>query len=121
MTRRSWRSRWSPQLAQVQVIATPGDAELFVDGKSRGAANQTIKLPTHSHKLEVRKPGFVTFETDVTPRKGIRKRIKVRLKTPEEAAAGEARASVHRARSNDKATRAHVRGPGAEAFPRRLP
>lgn len=77
-----------PELAQVQVISTPADAELYIDGVARGSANQTLKLPTHAHVLEIRKPGFVSYSTEVTPRKGIRKRIKVRLKTPTEASAG---------------------------------
>ena len=76
------------ELAQVQVISTPADAELFIDGVARGSANQTLKLPTHKHLLEIRKPGFVTYSAEVTPRKGIRKRIKVRLKTPTEAGTG---------------------------------
>ncbi len=78
----------TPELAQVEVISTPQGAELFIDGVARGSANQTLKLPTHKHRLEIRKPGFVSYSTDVTPRKGIRKRIKVRLKTIAEQNAG---------------------------------
>jgi len=81
-----------PELAQVQVISTPEGAELFIDGQSRGDANQTIKLPTHEHELEIRKAGYVSYSTNVTPRKGIRKRIKVRLKTPDEAVASKTQA-----------------------------
>lgn len=82
----------SPELAQLEVISTPQDAELFIDGVARGSANQTLKLPTHKHLLEIRKPGYVTYSTEVTPRKGIRKRIKVRLKTATEQNAGGAAA-----------------------------
>lgn len=78
----------TPELAQVEVISTPQGAELFIDGVARGSANQTLKLPTHKHRLEIRKPGYVSYSTDVTPRKGIRKRIKVRLKTAAEQNAG---------------------------------
>lgn len=74
----------TPELAQVEVISTPKDAELFIDGVARGSANQTLKLPTHKHVLEIRKPGYVSYSTEITPRKGIRKRIKVRLKTQAE-------------------------------------
>jgi formylglycine-generating enzyme required for sulfatase activity len=76
-----------PELAQVEVISTPEGAELFIDGVARGSANQTLKLPTHKHLLEIRKPGFVSYSAQVTPRKGIRKRIKVRLKKPTDASA----------------------------------
>lgn len=75
-----------PELAAVQVIASPEGAELIIDGKLRGDANQTLELPTHAHELEIRKSGYVSYTATITPRKGIRKRIKVRLKTPAEAA-----------------------------------
>jgi len=80
-----------PELAAVQIIATPDDAQLIVDGEPRGNANQTLELATHAHEIEIRKPGYVTYSTSVTPRKGIRKRIKVRLKTPSEATTSTAR------------------------------
>ncbi|TDJ69455.1 MAG: PEGA domain-containing protein [Proteobacteria bacterium] len=74
------------ELAAVQIITTPDDAELIVDGKPRGSANQIIKLATHAHTIEIRRSGYVTYSATITPRKGIRKRIKIRLKTPAEAA-----------------------------------
>ena len=76
-----------PELAAVQVISSPPDAQLFVDGEARGDANQTIDLPTHAHEIQIRLPGYVTYNGSITPRKGIRKRLRVRLKTPSEAAA----------------------------------
>lgn len=82
----------APELAAVQIIATPADAELIIDGVPRGVANQTLKLPTHAHTIEVRKAGYVAYSASVTLRKGIKKRIKVRLKTPIEAAASAERA-----------------------------
>lgn len=75
-----------PELAAVQIITTPPDAELIVDGEPRGNANQTLELATHAHQIEVRRSGYVTYSASITPRKGIRKRIKIRLKTPAEAA-----------------------------------
>lgn len=80
-----------PELAAVQIIATPADAQLIVDGEPRGDANQTLELATHAHEIEIRKPGYVSYSGSVTPRKGIRKRIKVRLKTPSETTASAAR------------------------------
>lgn len=75
------------ELAAVQILATPADAELLVDGQSRGPANQTLQLATHAHQIEVRKPGFVSYEATVTPRVGIKKQIKVRLRKPQQATA----------------------------------
>lgn len=82
-----------PELAAVQVISSPPNAELFVDGQARGSANQTIDLPTHAHEIEIKLPGYVTYSGSITPRKGIRKRVKVRLRTPSEAAASTAQRS----------------------------
>jgi len=82
-----------PELAAVQVISSPANAQLFVDGQPRGSANQTIQLPTHAHEIEIRLPGHVSYSGSLTPRKGIRKRLKVRLKTPTEAAASATKAA----------------------------
>ncbi len=66
-------------LGEVIVRATPADAELFVDGRSRGAANQTLRLPATAHALEIRKPGYVTHKATVTPRSGLPQNIEVTL------------------------------------------
>ena len=69
-------------LGEVTVSGEPADAELFVDGRSRGAANQTLSLPTAPHAIEVRKPGFATFKAAVTPNAGLPQRIEYTLATP---------------------------------------
>jgi formylglycine-generating enzyme required for sulfatase activity len=66
-------------LGEVIVRATPADAELFVDGRSRGAANQTLRLPATAHAIEIRKPGYVTHKATVTPRSGLPQNIEVTL------------------------------------------
>jgi len=66
-------------LGEVIVRATPADAELFVDGRSRGAANQTLRLPATAHAIEIRKPGYVTHKATVTPREGLPQNIQVAL------------------------------------------
>ncbi|MFT4562722.1 MAG: sulfatase activating formylglycine-generating enzyme [Gammaproteobacteria bacterium] len=85
--------RLEAELAAVQILATPADAELLVDGQSRGPASQTLKLATHAHQIEVRKPGFVSYESTVTPRVGIKKQIKVRLKRLSKASSAVAQRS----------------------------
>ena len=77
----------TPELAEVQVIATPKDAELLIDRKSYGSADRIIKLPTRPHDIEIRKSGYASYTATITPRKGVRKRIRVRLKTPAAASA----------------------------------
>lgn len=69
----------------VVVVADPGDAELYIDGKLRGRADQTISLTTAAHKIEIRKTGYAGYSTQITPRSGLTQEVKVRLLTLEEA------------------------------------
>ncbi len=69
----------APILGDVIVRAKPADAQLFVDGESRGPANQTLRLPATRHALEIRKPGFATFRTTVTPRPGLPQNVETTL------------------------------------------
>jgi formylglycine-generating enzyme required for sulfatase activity len=68
-----------PILGQVVVKATPVDAELYVDGTSRGVARQTIELPATAHVIEIRKPGYATHRATVTPRPGLPQSVEVTL------------------------------------------
>jgi formylglycine-generating enzyme required for sulfatase activity len=54
-------------------------------GKHRGGANQTIRLPTVAHTVEIRKEGYAGYSTRITPRNGLTQEVKVRLLTVEEA------------------------------------
>ena len=83
----------TPELAALELVTTPADAELLVDGVARGSANQRLELPTHEHEIIVRKPGYATYRTLLTPRKGVIKRVQIRLKTAAEMARLEAPAS----------------------------
>ena len=69
---------------EITVRAQPADAQVFVDGKSMGAANQTLRLVAATHEIEVRKAGFVDFKTSVTPRPGIPQIVETRLLTAEQ-------------------------------------
>jgi len=68
-----------PILGQVIVKATPADAQLYVNGASRGVARQTIELPATAHVIEVRKPGYATHRVTVTPRPGLPQSVEVTL------------------------------------------
>ncbi|MCC5604807.1 PEGA domain-containing protein [Nostoc favosum] len=72
------------QLGEIVVQGEPRDAELYVDGRSRGAANQKLSLPSVPHTLEVRKAGLETFRTTLTPRPGLPQSVKYELKTAAE-------------------------------------
>lgn len=68
-----------PILGQVIVKATPADAQLYVDGTSRGVARQSIELPATAHVIEIRKPGYATHRATVTPRPGLPQSVEVTL------------------------------------------
>jgi formylglycine-generating enzyme required for sulfatase activity len=59
-------ARLTPVFARVKVTGEPADAELLVDGAPRGQTPQSLNLPAIEHRLEVRKPGFVSFEAIIT-------------------------------------------------------
>jgi formylglycine-generating enzyme required for sulfatase activity len=70
---------------EVAVRAQPADAQLFIDGKLSGAANQTLRLVATTHEIEIRKTGFVDYKTSVTPRPGVQQRVDATLLTPEQS------------------------------------
>jgi formylglycine-generating enzyme required for sulfatase activity len=72
-------------LGEVRVHGEPADAVLYVDGASRGAANQTLSLSAAPHVFEVRKPGLEPFRATVTPREGQTQVVEYALKTAGEA------------------------------------
>jgi len=81
-------------LGEVTVRGQPTDAELFVDGVSRGPANQTLSLPAAPHELEVRKPGLASHLVRITPKPGLPQVVDYRLTTVEQARLAQIPASV---------------------------
>lgn len=67
------------------VKSQPPGAELIINGKAYGNANQTLNLPTESQRVEIRLAGHAGYSTRITPKEGITQEIKVRLLTLEEA------------------------------------
>jgi formylglycine-generating enzyme required for sulfatase activity len=72
-------------LGDVRVKGEPADAILYVDGASRGPANQVLSLPAAPHVFEVRKSGLEPFRATVTPQEGRTQVIEFALKTASEA------------------------------------
>jgi formylglycine-generating enzyme required for sulfatase activity len=70
-----------PLLSSVQVKATPEDAELFVNGVSKGKANQSVELLAASQTIEVRREGYAPFTTTFISRPGMEQQLTVVLKT----------------------------------------
>ena len=82
------------QEGEVQISSWPGDAELLIDGESRGAANQSLRLKAVAHQIEVRKAGFVSYQQTLTPLPGVPQFVEVTLK-PVGQAREEARAAAN--------------------------
>jgi formylglycine-generating enzyme required for sulfatase activity len=73
------------ELVAVEFTAEPADAELLIDGQSRGTATQTLQLSAGTHRVVARKPGYVDFEVTITPRSGIPQQVRITLKTESQA------------------------------------
>ena len=69
------------ELGEIDISGEPADAELVVDGRAAGAANQRLRLPTVAHALEIRKAGLEPFRVTVTPQAGFAKTVEFTLKT----------------------------------------
>jgi formylglycine-generating enzyme required for sulfatase activity len=72
------------ELGDVDVKGEPADAELYVDGRPAGAANQRLRLTTVVHALEIRKTGLEPFRASVTPRAGLLQAVSFVLRTAAE-------------------------------------
>lgn len=70
---------------EVTVRAQPADAQVFVNGEARGAANQTLRLVATTQEIAIRKPGYVEYKTTITPRPGVPQVIETSLMTPAQA------------------------------------
>lgn len=69
---------------EISIRAQPADAQVYVDGKASGAANQTLRLVATTHEIAVRKAGYVDFKTSVTPRPGLPQVVEAKLLTAEQ-------------------------------------
>jgi formylglycine-generating enzyme required for sulfatase activity len=83
-----------PILGEVTVRGEPADAQVFVDGEPKGAANRTLSLPSAELALEVRREGYQSYSTKVTPQPGFPRVVEYRLLTPDQARAAKVPATV---------------------------
>ena len=72
-------ARLQPILARVSVQGEPAGAEVLVDGVARGKSPQSLELPATEHRIEVRKDGFQTFKSVVTPEAGLDRTVQYHL------------------------------------------
>ena len=69
----------------LSIETRPGGAELWIDGKHRGAATGEITLAAVPHDVEIRKEGHAGFRTTVELQPDITHELKVELLTLQEA------------------------------------
>jgi formylglycine-generating enzyme required for sulfatase activity len=74
----------APQLGEVEVTAVPADAEVVVDGESRGRVGQTLRLTAAPHEIEIRRSGFDSHRVTLTPRPGFPQTVRARLRSLQE-------------------------------------
>ena len=74
--------RLKPRLGIINFAVQPPDAELFVNGKSRGPVPRQLRLVAVEHRIEIKKTGFRTFRTHITPRPGFPQEIRINLTNP---------------------------------------
>ena len=80
-------ARLKAVLGRVTVAGEPPDAELFIDGASRGRTPQSLNLSATEHRIEVRKSGFVPFAAAVTPVEDLESNLTYHLTPSERGAA----------------------------------
>ena len=86
---------------KLEVLAEPANAELLVNGRARGLVNQTLTLPTVSHRIEIKLDGYAGYSTTVTPRNGLTQELKVKLLTLAEARLAAMRPEIKSAQGHD--------------------
>ncbi len=83
--RRTLRVDLDASLGIIRIDARPADATVLVNGQPRGTASQVLTLPATPQQLEVRKEGYASYRTTITPRPGFDQRVSVILKTEQQA------------------------------------
>jgi formylglycine-generating enzyme required for sulfatase activity len=80
-------ARLEAVVARVTVQGEPTDAELLIDGASRGHTPQSLNLSAVEHRIEVRKQGFLPFTGVVTPAAGLERTVQYHLTSADRSAA----------------------------------
>jgi len=79
-------ARLAALLVEVRIQGEPADAEVFVNGDSRGKAPASLALPASRHHVEVRKEGYNPFVTDLALAPGIARTLDFKLVNPKDVA-----------------------------------
>jgi formylglycine-generating enzyme required for sulfatase activity len=79
-----------PIMGIVRFTVEPADAQLVLNGKNQGRVPRELKLVAVSHRLEIIKKGYKSYQARVTPRPGFPKEINITLSRLESKPAGPA-------------------------------
>jgi formylglycine-generating enzyme required for sulfatase activity len=79
-------ARLAALLVEVRIQGEPADAEVWVNGTSRGKAPASMSLPASRQHIEVRKEGFNPFVTDLVLAPGIARTVQFKLVNPKDVA-----------------------------------
>jgi formylglycine-generating enzyme required for sulfatase activity len=79
-------ARLAALLVDVRIEGQPEDAEVIVNGESRGKAPVALQLPAARHRIEVRKEGYSPWATDLALAPGIGRKLDFKLIDPRDIA-----------------------------------
>ena len=68
-----------PKLGIIHLVVAPADAEIVVDGTPGGRVPRQLRLIAVEHRLEIKKKGYQSYRTRITPRPGFPQEISVTL------------------------------------------
>jgi len=79
--RRELTRTLKPKLGKLKISTQPTDARLYINGVSKGSANQSLKLLARPQRIEIRKAGYTSHFATLTPQPGVERALHVKLKT----------------------------------------
>jgi formylglycine-generating enzyme required for sulfatase activity len=68
-----------PKLGVIHLVVAPADAVIVVDGKPMGRVPRQLRLVAVEHQIEIKKNGYQSYRTRITPRPGYPQEIAVTL------------------------------------------
>lgn len=78
----------TPQYGEIEVVSTPPNAEVWVDGQQRGTTPAKLELTAVPHEIEIRQDGFAAAKAELTPRPGFPQKLERTLEQLDEASGG---------------------------------
>jgi formylglycine-generating enzyme required for sulfatase activity len=65
----------TPQYGAVEVVSTPANAAIVVDGQQKGVTPATLQLTAVSHVIEIQQPGYAPERVELMPRPGFPQKV----------------------------------------------